>query len=124
MKKGENLSYGGFRLIIKGSGGIKNMKFECEIITPMFISGADGHTPELRPPSIKGMLRFWWRALNGHLGLIDLKKNEAIKFGSSDEKIGKSKIIIRVSNDNLKKRNYKLLPHKSNFVFAQYQVGI
>lgn len=35
------------------------------IVTPMFIGGAD-QTPAdgIRAPSVKGALRFWWRALN------------------------------------------------------------
>lgn len=35
------------------------------LVTPMFIGGAD-QTPGdgIRPPSFKGALRFWWRALN------------------------------------------------------------
>ena len=34
------------------------------IVTPMFLGGADQRATSLRPPSIKGALRFWWRALN------------------------------------------------------------
>ncbi len=34
------------------------------IVTPMFIGDADQKAASLRPPSIKGALRFWWRALN------------------------------------------------------------
>lgn len=34
------------------------------IVTPMFIGDADQKATSLRPPSIKGALRFWWRALN------------------------------------------------------------
>ncbi len=35
-----------------------------EVVTPMFLGGAvPGETAELRPASIKGALRFWWRAL-------------------------------------------------------------
>ena len=45
------------------------MVFECETITPMFMYEADGITPELRPASIKGVMRFWWRAINGNLSL-------------------------------------------------------
>ncbi len=41
---------------------MKSIKFTLETITPLFLAGADGQTPELRPPSIKGMMRFWWRA--------------------------------------------------------------
>ncbi len=34
------------------------------VVTPMFIGDADQKATSLRPPSIKGALRFWWRALN------------------------------------------------------------
>ena len=66
--------------------------FECETITPMFLSGADGATPELRPPSIKGALRFWWRAMNGHLSLPELKRIEGEIFGDTGRRSG---IVIR-----------------------------
>ncbi len=67
--------------------------FTCETVTPMFLAGADGSTPELRPPSIKGALRFWWRALNGHLSIEELKKREGAIFGDTTQR---SKVIIRV----------------------------
>jgi len=34
------------------------------IVTPMFIGDAEQKATSLRPPSIKGALRFWWRALH------------------------------------------------------------
>jgi CRISPR-associated protein Cmr1 len=52
----------------------------------MFLSGADGQTPELRPPSIKGALRFWWRAMNGHLDIKTLRKKEAELFGDKNRR--------------------------------------
>jgi CRISPR-associated protein Cmr1 len=70
-------------------------KFKCEIVTPMFLAGADGKTPELRPPSIKGMLRFWWRAIISER-IDKLKEEEAKIFGSSNETIGRSKFRIRI----------------------------
>lgn len=73
---------------------MKTITFECETITPMFLSGADGTTPELRPPSIKGAMRFWWRAMNGHLDLKTLKEREGEIFGGTDEKSGRSKIVV------------------------------
>jgi CRISPR-associated protein Cmr1 len=75
--------------------------FECETVTPLFLGGADGTTAELRPPSIKGMMRFWWRALHGDLSIPCLKEKEGKIFGSSDEKIGRSKFNIRVNPHNL-----------------------
>jgi len=69
--------------------------FECETITPMFLAGADGKTPELRAPSIKGALRFWWRAMNGNKSIEKLKIEEANIFGGTETVQGKSKVIIR-----------------------------
>jgi CRISPR-associated protein Cmr1 len=80
--------------------------FECETVTPMFLGGADGKTSELRSPSIKGMMRFWWRALNGDLSIPCLKEKEGKIFGSSDEAIGRSKFNIRVKSHNLETSNY------------------
>ncbi|MFZ1105749.1 MAG: type III-B CRISPR module RAMP protein Cmr1 [Hyphomicrobiaceae bacterium] len=42
---------------------------EFEIVTPMFLGGADPKgSAELRAASIKGALRFWWRAGVGAAG--------------------------------------------------------
>ncbi len=81
---------------------MQSITFECEVITPMFLAGADGVTPELRPPSIKGALRFWWRAMHGHLSLEELKKQEEEIFGGAAGETGKkSSIRIRVESGNL-----------------------
>jgi len=79
------------------------LKFECEVVTPMFLAGADGITPELRAPSIKGAMRFWWRAMNGHLSIDKLREKEAEIFGGSGEKEGKSKVSIRINSTQIKK---------------------
>lgn len=81
---------------------MNKLKFECEVITPMFLSGADTNTPELRPPSFKAAMRFWWRATNGNLDIKCLKEKEAKIFGGSGEKEGKSKILINIENLELK----------------------
>ena len=72
------------------------LKCNCNIITPMFLSGADGKTPELRAPSIKGAMRFWWRAMSGHLSPEDMKRKETAIFGGSGENDGKSKVTIKI----------------------------
>lgn len=62
------------------------------IVTPMFLGGANQETETIRPPSIKGALRFWWRALNWSrflrangsdeiAALRELHKEEARLFG-------------------------------------------
>ena len=97
---------------------MQTITFTCEVITPMFLAGADGTTPELRPASIKGALRFWWRARNGHLvgenrDLTQLKEAEAKIFGGSGEGQGRSKVILQIQEDNLtiEQSNISLTPH-------------
>ncbi len=80
---------------------MNTIKFECEVITPMFLAGADGTTPELRPPSIKGMLRFWWRAMQSFNRIEELHKAEANIFGGADDEIGRSKFRLKVDQDDL-----------------------
>jgi len=79
--------------------------FNCHFITPAFLGGADPKgTPELRPPSIKGALRFWWRTMNGHLVLAEengkpvfqnLLKNDELLFGGINQTLQKSPIFIK-----------------------------
>lgn len=83
---------------------MKSIKFTLETITPLFIAGADGRTPELRPPSIKGMMRFWWRAYKyAQLSLLPQGKRieklyelEGEIFGSSSKGGRKSSFSIRI----------------------------
>lgn len=64
--------------------------FHCRVITPMFLAGADGQTPELRAPSIKGAMRFWWRAMNGNFAsqpdLNKLREKEAKLWGDTSHR--------------------------------------
>ena len=85
--------------------------FNCQTITPMFLAGANGTTPELRPPSIKGALRFWWRAMNGHLTLQKLRAQEGAIFGDTQQR---SKIIIQVNDEEIEPSN-ALLPQDNNY---------
>ncbi len=90
---------------------MQSITFTCETITPMFLAGADGTTPELRAPSIKGALRFWWRAMNGHLSLEDLRRIEGEIFGSTNQK---SKIIIIANEQPKTVSENEMLPHKTD----------
>jgi CRISPR-associated protein Cmr1 len=101
---------------------MQTISFTCQTITPMFLSGADGSTPELRPPSIKGALRFWWRAMNGHLNLEELKKQEALIFGGTDEGSGRSRVIIRSKNLAMQTESAILVPHKPIMKQNAFQV--
>ncbi len=70
------------------------------VVTPMFCAGATPSHAEVRAPSFKGVLRFWWRALawsrlKGDLEAI--KKEEDRLFGSASG--GGSKVSMRVEMD-------------------------
>jgi len=65
---------------------MNSVEFDIEIVTPMFLGGANTTDAELRVPSIKGMLRFWWRATCAIESLEEMKKEETKIFGSTEQK--------------------------------------
>ncbi len=85
------------------------------IVTPMFLGDANqGVADGVRPPSVKGALRFWWRALNwGRLrsqascdeaGLIFLHMEECRLFGSAandKDRRGQGCFLLSVKHDQL-----------------------
>jgi CRISPR-associated protein Cmr1 len=95
---------------------MESITFTCETITPMFLAGADGVTPELRAPSIKGAMRFWWRAVNGDLGLNELREREESIFGGTNSG-GRSKLILRAFPQPSRSDwiRYEPTPHKGGF---------
>lgn len=71
------------------------------VVTPLFMSGADLHKAELRVPSIKGDLRFWWRALAlGRLGSVENVRNEEARIFGSAGGEGQSRVHLRLSQSN------------------------
>lgn len=94
---------------------IEKKTYDCEVVTPMFLAGADQKEAELRTQSIKGDLRFWWRALYGSDNIEDMKKRESEVFGDTEKK---SKTKIMLSNVNTKESLDKL--HKSGFHTLNY----
>ena len=73
------------------------IKIRCEVITPMFMYGADGSTPELRPSEFKGMIRFWWRAANCNGDHEELRLHEAKLFGGTNP-AQKSRVSLRIES--------------------------
>jgi len=109
---------------------VEKLYYTLEIVTPLFLGGAYPLKAELRTPSLKGVLRFWWRAVYGpqiiqnrqkNVGVEELKKREAEIFGSQDSK---SKIGIAVSTvDKLEPTN-KRLPKGIEDTAENYRLGI
>lgn len=83
-----------------------------DIVTPMFLGGADPTRPDgIRPSSVKGALRFWWRALNWsrvsaqhasdqYAALRQLHADESRLFGhSATEKSGGQGVFLMQVSD-------------------------
>jgi CRISPR-associated protein Cmr1 len=82
------------------------IEFECEVLTPLFLGGADARlNPELRAPSFRGALRYWYRALAGGSSLAvaasdtevlkALKCHEESVFGTTEKA---SALILAVTS--------------------------
>lgn len=77
-------------------------------ITPLFSKGSYDDKPEIRAPSIRGQLHWWFRALGGTAA------DENAIFGSVHSKpIHASKIVVRVGNIHGTTGSKATLPHKS-----------
>lgn len=61
-------------------------------ITPLFSKGVYDRRPEIRPPSIRGQLRWWFRALDGSFA------EEKAIFGGVHQGATASKVVVRVAN--------------------------
>jgi CRISPR-associated protein Cmr1 len=116
------------------------------IVTPMFIGDADRNPADgIRPPSIKGALRFWWRALNwGRFwrekagnepaALKALHEEEARLFGSSmDEKRAQEHkhsgqgcfaVIVNQQPSNKNERVYDWPPNTANHGASYLAFGL
>lgn len=89
---------------------MKRVKAKFQVVTPCFLGGANHEQEaELRLPSIKGVLRFWWRALNysqiakgatnPNKIIENLREKEGKLFGTSDldKDQGQSSLIMRLN---------------------------
>ncbi|MBN8586796.1 MAG: type III-B CRISPR module RAMP protein Cmr1 [Rhodothermia bacterium] len=105
----------------------------------MFLNGADGETPELRPSSLKGAMRFWWRALNGHLQFTDrtetrndkttvlntgLKTRETLIFGGAGggKAAQRSSFSIQMRPKEMSVEQEAFVPHKQNMKAKAFKV--
>lgn len=76
-----------------------------ELITPCFCAGADPSQAEIRAPSIRGQLRWWFRVLGGFQSLasMSVRQQESYIFGSMAGDEGQAgKLVVRVTDQKLK----------------------
>lgn len=79
---------------------MKIESFQLELITPCFCGGAEPEKQaEIRAPSIRGQLRWWFRTLGGFKSLapMSVRDQEAKIFGSmAGDEANASKLVVRV----------------------------
>ncbi|NLU33512.1 MAG: type III-B CRISPR module RAMP protein Cmr1 [Wolinella succinogenes] len=102
----------------------KEIKATFRIVTPMFLGDWEqGVGDGIRPPSVKGALRFWWRALNWKTAIKQsnndenkalkwLHKEEARLFGAAagENGGGQGVFLLKVTQQEMLKETPKLQP--------------
>ncbi|MGL6260385.1 type III-B CRISPR module RAMP protein Cmr1 [Vibrio sp. WXL210] len=110
------------------------IKAEFEIITPMFIRDGQQMASGVRPTSIKGALRFWWRALrwdeiiSGHSNdadaLAQLREEEISLFGGPADSHGGGQGIVSVRVNKQRSTHYNWGVVKANGLAYLLGIGL
>ncbi len=88
---------------------MQEVTFTLRVLTPLFLTGAEQTTAELRAPSFRGLMRYWHRALVGGLvgantpSLERLKEAETALFGATNKG---SAVAIKVSASSDKPKEF------------------
>lgn len=81
-----NAGYGSFKVVDGKPGNVTEVEKSratysatLELVTPAFLAGAgqDGSDCDLRPATLRGLLRWWWRTM--HAGYVDVKTLRAME---------------------------------------------
>ncbi len=70
---------------------------KLKTITPLFMYGATDQRAEIRAASIKGVMRWWWRAVKAYDDMERLFKEESEIFGFADSGASKVRLEVRPS---------------------------
>lgn len=92
-----------------------NWQRDIEVLTPLFNRGAYQDTPEIRVPSIRGMVRWWFRALGGTPDEEKQVFGGMKKFGRQfASEVMASQLVFRVNQICAQpaRPNPATLPHK------------
>ena len=94
------------RRVVRGGPVLETVELALELVTPVLGGAAVPRTIDevdvVRVPSIRGQLRFWWRALNAQrfTTATDLYKEESKLFGrAADDQGGRSPVELRARFD-------------------------
>jgi len=104
---------------------VKKLEFRTQLLTPLFthgwqktqqVNGKTRNTPiaaETRVPSLRGVLRYWWRAVQNENDANRLLEEESKIFGGSSGTSGnKSPVAFKMTNLS-SKNQISLRPHRN-----------
>lgn len=93
-------------------------RFDLEFITPAYLTGANQNHAELRSPSIRGELRWWFRALGG------TSEQECVVFGGVHGEPTASKVVVRVVDVRAKHADLPRIVAMSDFGYIHYFASV
>ncbi|NJE10072.1 type III-B CRISPR module RAMP protein Cmr1 [Thermococcus sp. MAR1] len=85
--------------------------FELETLTPLFMRSADQRKAEFRSASVKGVMRWWFRALAGSYFGSDidgLRRAECRVFGCAGKETRRSRVVVEVDIGDYESKNRPL----------------
>lgn len=99
---------------------MEELQVTFRMVTPLFLSGTDQRQTELRLPSIKGALRFWYRAINpNYKKIIEQNKYpvtyEEELFGSARPGLGRGQFLMRTKKNQ---RQSQVPYNKEDSIFS------
>lgn len=89
------------------------VSIQISLVTPLFSHGAT-NAPEIRAPSVRGMLHQWFRILGGTIAQ-EREVFGGVKFKTlPNTRDSASKIVVRVKPGDLQTGSRPTLPHKTS----------
>lgn len=101
---------------------MNEIEAEFSVNTLLFMSGANSKQAELRTASVKGAIRFWWRALNyARFGgdISDMKQAEDRLFGSIQ---GQASVRFQLTSVNVMPCEPDLFQNQHGLIYLGYGV--
>lgn len=110
------------------------LKATYRIVTPMFIGDAQQEATGISPQSVKGALRFWWRALmwgkfysdtkNESAALKKLHQLEGKLFGQASDNANAAAFILQVDDSGIKYQKKSDWPRGGNDFSGYLGLGL
>lgn len=100
---------------LQGATAVATRTYAIRLLTPAAVHGAE-RKANFRIPSLRGVLRYWWRVCCPIQELSELKSRENDYFGGIDKNSGrKSPVRFRWPPQQVRGEYSELLPHRRKY---------